>query len=457
MTKTPRIDYQSSMEEIEREALWIVDLIETQQEKITQDSLFLQKAINDTAENENLKILIVDKNGRVVFKPKHAPEMQINIHKIIQQSINIKRNKYMDENFENGKQQFHSIYPVTINDQDEYVVVSGVINGRSSFSATSGWEPIPLFFALIAFIFLFYLLTRKKIKYLKELTEGLWTISKGDLAFRVEPKSKDELGVFANTINHMAGELQTKIERERQLEKTKSVLITNVSHDLRTPLTSMIGYLKLVIDKKYKNINQMESYIQIAYGQTDKLKMLVEDLFEYTKLTDNNTILEKQKICLNELLEQLIEELVPVCTENDIVMVKELYKEKVFMLADPDKLVRVFENLLTNALRYSQKPGEIKVRLVKEENSIIISIHNNGEVIPEEDLPRIFNRFYRVEKSRTASQGGSGLGLAISKSIIDLHGGHIWAESSTCETKFSVQFNIVDLKTEIRTTENSFT
>lgn len=221
----------------------------------------------------------------------------------------------------------------------------------------------------------------------------------------------------------MAGELQTKIERERQLEKTKSVLITNVSHDLRTPLTSMIGYLKLVIDKKYKNINQMESYIQIAYGQTDKLKMLVEDLFEYTKLTDNNTILEKQKICLNELLEQLIEELVPVCTENDIVMVKELYKEKVFMLADPDKLVRVFENLLTNALRYSQKPGEIKVRLVKEENSIIISIHNNGEVIPEEDLPRIFNRFYRVEKSRTASQGGSGLGLAISKSIIDLHGG----------------------------------
>ena len=153
------------------------------------------------------------------------------------------------------------------------------------------------------------------------------------------------------------------IEKERKLEKQKNELITNVSHDLRTPLTSIMGYLRLLRDSKYENKEQHDEYTRIAFAKSEQLKNLIEDLFEYTKLTNEQVVLEKQEVCMNELLEQLIEELVPQAEEHGLTFVKKFPEERAYASIDSEKMVRVFDNLLMNAIKYSKDDGEIKVSL----------------------------------------------------------------------------------------------
>ncbi|MGZ4134079.1 MAG: HAMP domain-containing sensor histidine kinase, partial [Tumebacillaceae bacterium] len=282
-----------------------------------------------------------------------------------------------------------------------------------------------------------------KMKQIETLAAGLQEISKGHLDYRVPEQSRDEIGSLASDINRMASELQLTIEEERLAEKTKNELITNVSHDLRTPLTSIMGYLKLLQDKKYDTPAQLDEFIQIASGKSEQLRALIEDLFEYTKLTNQGIRLHRRNIGLNELLEQLTEEFVPVAEEQNVQIVRLIPDDKVLIHADADKMVRVFENLLANAIKYSTKPGEIKVELHPEAEHVVVSVHNQGEPIPPDELPRLFERFYKMETARTSAAGGSGLGLAIAKSIVDLHNGEIWAESTGDEIRFLVRLQRV--------------
>jgi len=296
--------------------------------------------------------------------------------------------------------------------------------------------------SVIIFIIIFLLLTRKKMKYIEEISNGLLEISKGDLNYRVAEKGSDELAGLATRINYMSSELNEKSERERRAEKTKNELITNVSHDLRTPLTSIMGYIGLVKDKKYVDEAQMDEYMNIAYNKSEKLKILIEDLFEYTKLTNETIVLNKEEVALNEFLEQLMEELIPIFEENDLTVEREISKEKLIVNVDINKILRVFENLMMNAVKYSFKSSIVKVRLYKDKNNVIVSIENKGGKIPKEDLEKLFERSYRQDKSRGASTGGSGLGLAIAKGIVDLHEGEIWAECEDENIRFFIKLKI---------------
>lgn len=148
----------------------------------------------------------------------------------------------------------------------------------------------------VAFFVLFFLLTRRQILYLEKLADGLLVMSQGRLAHRVQERSRDELGSLARSINVMAAELERNIEAERQAERTKNELITGGSHDLRTPLTSIKGYLHLLHTRKYESPEQMAQYIRIAYAKTEQLEELVEDLFEYTKLSGQETRLNRQAL-----------------------------------------------------------------------------------------------------------------------------------------------------------------
>ena len=155
-------------------------------------------------------------------------------------------------------------------------------------------------------------------------------------------------------------------------------MITNVSHDLRTPLTSIMGYLRLLGDAKYENKEQHDEYIKIAFSKSEQLKMLIEDLFEYTKLTDENMALDSQEVCINELLDQLIEELVPQAEEHNLFC-KRISGRSYICCGGLRKMVRVFENLLINAIKYSIDKAEIRVLLQREEQHIKISIANHSE------------------------------------------------------------------------------
>lgn len=337
-----------------------------------------------------------------------------------------------------------NFYPIKFNDGNGYVVISGQPSKEKIFEEykTTDIRLVSSIVTLTSFLILFLLLTNKEMKYIEFILAGLLEIAKGNLDYRISKRGEDELALLADNVNYMAGELKRQIENERKAEKIKNEIITNMSHDLRTPLTSIKGYLEVIKSKKYSGEKQLEQYIDIVYNKSEKLKVLVNDLFEYTKLANNAVAIEKQNIVLNELLDQLVEEFVPVCEENNVTVTKEFIKEKIIVNVDPDKTVRVFENLLVNAIRYSVKPSDIKISLWKDREFSIVCIKNKCKTIAKEDMERIFERFYRIDKSRSSDTGGSGLGLAIAKNMVELQGGTIEAECEENYISLIVRFKL---------------
>jgi signal transduction histidine kinase len=435
------INYSSSIRNMSDETLNIGNQLE--QEKIScNDKGKIQGIINSYGDNR-YKILLTDLSGKVLYKSKNADETQVDIHTVIKNATTFKYDYYEYKNYnkDGGNMgEFVSFYPVDFNDGRAYVIVKGIPEGEIETKYNPQQKSFfALLLSVIFFIFLFYFITGRKVRYIQDIALGVMYMAKGELNYKIKKNGQDELTNLTDNINFMANELNNKIEREREIEKTKSELITNVSHDLRTPLTSILGYLNLIKDKKFENEEQMMEYINIAYNKSEKLKLLIDELFEYTKLSGEGIKLNLSNIALNELLGQLIEEFVPIFEENNVLIIKDIAKEDIIAEVDGDKLVRVLENLIMNAIRYSYKPGDIKIGLYKEEEYGIFYVKNRGENIPKGDLNKLFDRFYRVEKSRSESTGGSGLGLAISKNIVKLHGGDIWAECEGNEITFYVK------------------
>ena len=215
-----------------------------------------------------------------------------------------------------------------------------------------------------------------------------------------------------------------------------------MSHDLRTPLTSIMGYIGLIKEGRYENEETMKEYLGIAFNKAEKLKGLIEDLFEYTKLDNGGIKLNKSKVNLTEFLFQLTEELTPLFEENGLSIIKSATEDRIMVDLDADKMLRVFENLLTNSIKYSFKPGNIVIGVYESNGYATVAVRNKGETIPKEKLEKLFERFYRVEESRNTQTGGTGLGLAIAKNIVDLHEGQIWAECCGEDISFYVKLKI---------------
>lgn len=377
----------------------------------------------------DVKVLIADPEGKVFQRSQNATEEKVDLHSVIRKAMEVRTEQY-----NNNREEFYTIYPITTDNKSAYLIVSGIPYASIKYSQEGGF--LSTMSGIAAFLGLFYFLTRRKMRRIQDLSAGLLEISTGNLDHRVDSEGEDELASLASNINHMAEELKTKIEQERQAERTKNELITNVSHDLRTPLTSIMGYLRLLKDGRYEDDQKQSEYVQIAFNKSEQLKGLLEDLFEYTKISGDGNKLHKERVNLGELLDQLTEEWIATAEDSNIVLKKDLPSDRVNVYIDPDKMVRVFENLFSNAIKYSHKPGVVRVNMNAEEAAVTICVENKGEPIPPEQLSRLFERFYKVEQSRTSASEGSGLGLAIAKSIVDLHGGDIWAESDGEQIRF---------------------
>ncbi|WP_168928298.1 sensor histidine kinase [Paenibacillus ginsengarvi] len=443
----PTIDYTAGVHEIDSRARSILNDLTRDDESLPSraGSAVTVPTVEDrvaaTIDRYNqwdpsLKILLLDLDGRVLFKSPNATENQVDLHGIIRNAMDARIN---DRRYQN--QEYSSFYPLDLQQRKAYLVVSGMPSPNIVYMKGSS-SPMPMLLAFITFIFLFFWITKRKTKYIEELAQGLLEISKGKLHYRVPTRSRDELGTLADNINRMTAELEQTIEEERRAEATKNELITNVSHDLRTPLTLIMGYLRLLKDRNYESQAQADSYISIAYGKSEKLKNLIDDLFEYTKLSNQGDTLKLDTVCMNELLEQLIEEMIGYAEENELNIIRAFPPEKLRVQVDADKMIRVFDNLLTNAVKYSRKPGTIRVLMFREADYVTVRISNNGTPLSKQDVERLFDRFYRIDPSRSSETGGSGLGLAIAKSIIDYHGGEIWAESEGDEIRFWVRLKL---------------
>jgi len=282
-------------------------------------------------------------------------------------------------------------------------------------------------FVLLVFLLYFLAFMHPIMRYLRGIGEGIMSIASGKLQTRL-PLRQDELGAVAGNINYMAEQLQSAMQRKQQIEMSKMELITHVSHDLRTPLTSIIGYLNLLKNDHYQDIEEHKRYIDNAFNKTQQLKKLIDDLFEYTRLTNDDVTMNMQWTDISGLIKQIVFEFEPIAQENSLT-VRTICEPGLHSsaLVDPEKLVRAIDNLLLNALKFSIRPGEITVRMEDSDNHISIAIENRGKPIAPEQEARLFDRFFKAEPSRNDGEmpPGAGLGLSIAKHIVELHGGRI--------------------------------
>ena len=303
------------------------------------------------------------------------------------------------------------------------------------------WQRLFISFMLVgdAIVVYWRLIRRYRQMQLRHVIEELHYIADGHFDHRIPFVVKTDLQKVIDSINALVDSTVASMEEERQIEQSKDDLITNVSHDIRTPLTSIIGYLGLL---KSSELNEDQTkYIQIAYDKALQMKALAEDLFEYTTLrSSTNNKLVLAPLHVNSMLEQVaagfeLEAEKKTITFNVITRPRDLVID-----ADAKMIVRMLNNLISNALKYGRGATEIDLIANKVNNEFVeLRVENNGEQIPKKSLQKIFDRFYRVESSRNLKTGGTGLGLAITKSIVDLHGGNIKCQSTAELTSFIIQ------------------
>ncbi|WP_025728364.1 sensor histidine kinase [Atopobacter phocae] len=301
---------------------------------------------------------------------------------------------------------------------------------------------------LILGIIVIYWRLARRIRQMQlfHILEELHYIANGHYNYQIPFQIKGELGEVVYSINAIVRNTVEAMEEERRIEQSKDELITNVSHDIRTPLTSIIGYLDLVRDGRYEDAQEAIRYVNVAAKKAQQMRHLVDDLFEYTTTRSVQNQLNKQLLNFPKFLEQISAEFEWEANrkEVEIRLDEKVESDDLMVLIDPAKMVRVFSNIITNALKYGEGATYIRINyeVDRELGELMIQIANNGEAIPIENLDSLFTRFYRVEGSRSVETGGSGLGLAISDNIVRLHRGRIDVESSAQETVFTIYLPI---------------
>lgn len=292
---------------------------------------------------------------------------------------------------------------------------------------------------LVIFVAIFLITINKRIKYLKYISKSVTNIKTQQYLNPIEVIGNDEIAQLAEDINTMSERLKENYEKEKKQEEAKNELIVAISHDLKTPLTSIIGYLELLNNGKESFGKEQQEFLEIAYEKSNNLKKLIEELFEYTKLSNNYMKLNKVPFNVAVLVNQIVGEHVLFLSEKNIKVEIECTKNELICEIDMQKFIRVIENLIKNAEKYSYKNSIFKIVMWEEEDCIKLSFMNEGNNISKDDLVKIFDEMYRIDKSRNAVIEGSGLGLPISKKIIQLHEGRIWAECNGNKIYFNIE------------------
>ena len=299
-----------------------------------------------------------------------------------------------------------------------------------------------IFFFSVYFVFF----TKKIVDYFEQIDRGIEEFSEGNFDIEFEVRNEDELSNMARNLNRTTGEINRILAKERDEEKSRKEFITCIAHDLRTPLTSVIGYLQLVMAKAHASRSneelqiKNEEYVKIAYEKAIRLHGLIEELFSFTKTDSTELRLHLTEIDVVKLMEQLADECYPSLQEAGLALEFKTSAEVIKIEADGELMARAIANLLTNGIKYGKDGKKIIIDLYREnENSDLhIRIINYGRLIPEKDIDHIFDKFYRVEDSRSLQTGGAGLGLAITQNIVKLHGGCVNVKSDLSGTVFEI-------------------
>lgn len=317
---------------------------------------------------------------------------------------------------------------------DDYSQHSSLQSFKLLFTGRSGFMILMALVIIIVSNLIMSLITSRTITApIKKLSDGANEIAGGNLDYHIDYDSTNEIGVTVKSINDMTDKLKFSIEQQNEMAQSRKEMTAGIAHDLRTPLTSIKGYVEGLKDGIANTPEKQERYLQTIYSSATDMENLLDELLTMSKLESGNTQLDLIKIDINEYLAEYLSEK-DYKWQSDNITVKYSgpnVKGKAYVLLDPNRFSRVLNNIISNAVKYSSKARKtvIKISLEIYDKSVIIAISDNGIGINEKSLKHIFEIFYRADQARTRVRDGSGLGLAVCKEIVELHGGHIWATS----------------------------
>ncbi|WP_238446472.1 HAMP domain-containing sensor histidine kinase [Alkalihalophilus pseudofirmus] len=286
-------------------------------------------------------------------------------------------------------------------------------------------QKISIFIGIIALIisaFLIYITSNKVVQPLLKIMRVTKLLSEGNHNWKLNTKGSDEIAVLSHSINQMSNKIQN-------YEQQRTQLFVDISHELRTPLTYFKGYVEILLNGEAKSEEDKVKYLTLLYKQSGRLQRLIQDLFDLSTMEQKGFTLQETQISLETVMINALDLIGPSIEQKEIELHVQLSPFPIYILGDEYRLQQVIINLLENAKKYSSAGGVIKVLTYKDNNNCIIEVIDYGIGIPKKDIHRIWERLYRVDKSRSRETGGSGLGLTICKRIIELHGGQIIVES----------------------------
>ncbi len=288
--------------------------------------------------------------------------------------------------------------------------------------------------ALLGWAAITYYFISRPLRYVDELVDAAQALAQPD---ETPIQLSDELKAVQDELNQVRSQTLRNAQLARESEQRKNDLIVYLAHDLKTPLTSVIGYLSLLRDEPQISQELRAKYTGIALNKAERLEELINEFFDITRFNLTTLTLEPERINLSRMAEQIASEFSPILAEKDLTWDLGIAPD-IEYVCDPDKLERVFDNLIRNAVNYSYSGTSIRMTLHRYSAGIILYVRNHGKTISPDKLERIFDQFFRLDSSRSSSTGGAGLGLAITKEIVELHGGTIQADSKDESISFTV-------------------
>ena len=285
--------------------------------------------------------------------------------------------------------------------------------------------------SVLVTLFIGYFISRRISQPIREMGEIAGSIAKGDFSKRVDITTDDELGDLARSLNRMAGELRQKMENLEKMDRVRTDFVANVSHELKTPLTSIKGFIETLQDGAIDDKENAQKFLEIIRKHAERLGSIINDLLSLTEIENGKVDVKTDRFDIKTLLDEAVWGFGHAVSLKGQKLDVDYNGRDFGVRGNKDKIEQVIVNLIDNAIKYTGRDGHIKVSLFEKRDSIMMTFEDDGIGIDKEHLDRIFERFYRVDKARSRESGGTGLGLSIVKHIVALHNGHIEIESET--------------------------
>ncbi len=422
---------QKLSDELESSAVLLSDIL--MRDLLEGRHKHIQQKIKTLADRLNLRITVIDEQGKVIGDSKEEPSLMENHRDRPEISNAIEKGFGQSTRFSNtlGYNMKYVAVPVSDGEQMLGVVRFALPLSEVQLEIRVIYRAV-LFGAIAATVIaltIAYFISRSITSPIKQMQQTAERIAEGNFSNKIKIRSKDELGELAKSLNTMADELQQKIENLRQMDRVRTDFVANVSHELKTPLTLIKGYTETLEDRAINDRDKARKFITIIREHTDRLGNIINDLLTLSELELSKRPMEKTEFDLKSLIDDVKLGFEHALAVKQQTLTINFQGSDFTIKADRDKIEQIFVNLIDNAIKYTKENGQICISLLEQGELITATVEDNGIGIPKEHIDRVFERFYRVDKARSRELGGTGLGLGIAKHIVLAHNGQIRIES----------------------------